>query len=79
MDDGLLQFKVISSSEREVLVETVYGGTLKSNKGINLPGVSVSAPSLTEKDKEDLICSASRTISIMSHYLSFDLRRMSFS
>lgn len=55
MDDGLLQFKVISSSEREVLVETVYGGTLKSNKGINLPGVSVSAPSLTEKDKEDLL------------------------
>jgi len=55
MDDGLLQFKVISSTEREVVTEVVYGGMLKSNKGINLPGVSVSAPSLTEKDKDDLL------------------------
>jgi pyruvate kinase len=55
MDDGLLQFKVLSSSEREVVTEVVYGGMLKSNKGINLPGVSVSAPSLTEKDKDDLL------------------------
>lgn len=55
MDDGLLQFKVISSSDREVVTEVVHGGILKSNKGINLPGVSVSAPSLTEKDKEDLL------------------------
>lgn len=55
MDDGLLQFKVLSSTEREVVTEVVYGGMLKSNKGINLPGVSVSAPSLTEKDKDDLL------------------------
>ena len=55
MDDGLLQFKVLSSSEREVVAEVKYGGFLKSNKGINLPGVAVSAPSLTEKDKEDLL------------------------
>lgn len=55
MDDGLLQFKVLSSTEREVTTEVVYGGILKSNKGINLPGVAVSAPSLTEKDKEDLL------------------------
>ena len=55
MDDGLLQFKVLSSSEHEVVAEVKYGGFLKSNKGINLPGVAVSAPSLTEKDKEDLL------------------------
>jgi pyruvate kinase len=55
MDDGLLQFKVLNSSDREVVTEVVHGGVLKSNKGINLPGVSVSAPSLTEKDKEDLL------------------------
>ncbi len=55
MDDGLLQFKVLSSTEREVTTEVVHGGILKSNKGINLPGVAVSAPSLTEKDKEDLL------------------------
>ena len=55
MDDGLLQFKVVSSNQREVVAEVVHGGILKSNKGINLPGVSVSAPSMTEKDKEDLL------------------------
>ncbi|MDD8018071.1 MAG: pyruvate kinase, partial [Bacteroidota bacterium] len=55
MDDGLLQFKVLSSTDTEVTAEVVYGGMLKSNKGINLPGVAVSAPSLTEKDKDDLL------------------------
>ncbi len=55
MDDGLLQFKVLSTTSRDVTVEVVHGGILKSNKGINLPGVAVSAPSLTEKDKEDLL------------------------
>lgn len=54
LDDGLLQLKVISVSVREVTCEVVVGGLLKDNKGINLPGVSVSAPSLTEKDREDL-------------------------
>lgn len=55
MDDGLLQFKVVSATEREVLTEVVHGGILKSHKGINLPGVAVSTPSLTGKDKEDAL------------------------
>jgi pyruvate kinase len=55
MDDGLLQFKVLSSSDKEVVTEVVYGGMLKSHKGINLPGVAVSTPSLTEKDKDDAL------------------------
>lgn len=69
MDDGLLQFSVISSTEKEVVVETVHGGLLKSNKGINLPGVAVSAPSLTEKDKEDLLFGLSNDIDYVA--LSF--------
>lgn len=55
MDDGLLQFKVLHSTDKDVVAEVVYGGILKSNKGINLPGVAVSSPSFTEKDKEDLL------------------------
>lgn len=55
MDDGLLQFKVLSTADTEVVAEVVYGGILKSHKGINLPGVAVSTPSLTEKDKEDTL------------------------
>jgi len=54
MDDGLLQLKVLSTNATDVVAEVVHGGILKEHKGINLPGVAVSAPSLTEKDMEDL-------------------------
>jgi pyruvate kinase len=54
LDDGLLEFKVISVVGDDVLCSVVTGGVLKNNKGINLPGVKVSAPCLTEKDLIDL-------------------------
>lgn len=54
IDDGNLELKTISVSKNEVLTEVVYGGILKSRKGINLPDTVVSAPSLTEKDIDDL-------------------------
>jgi pyruvate kinase len=54
MDDGLLQLKVVKSTATDVVTEVVHGGMLKEHKGINLPGVAVSAPSFTEKDIEDL-------------------------
>jgi len=53
IDDGLLEVKVLDKNEREVITEVVVGGLLKSHKGLNLPGVSVSVPSLSEKDIED--------------------------
>lgn len=55
LDDGLLELKVLSIAETDVCCVVVNGGLLKNNKGINLPGVKVSAPSLTEKDYQDLI------------------------
>jgi len=54
LDDGYLQLTVTDVSGSEVHTRVVRGGTLKNNKGINLPGVTVSAPCLTEKDLEDL-------------------------
>ena len=54
IDDGNLELKTISVSDDEVITEVIYGGILKSRKGINLPDTNVSAPSLTEKDLEDL-------------------------
>jgi pyruvate kinase len=54
MDDGLLQLRVLKSTATDVVTEVVHGGLLKEHKGINLPGVAVSAPSFTEKDIEDL-------------------------
>src|SRR5207248_299572 len=54
LDDGLLELRVLSSNETDVRCQVVHGGMLKEHKGINLPGVAVSAPALTEKDREDL-------------------------
>jgi pyruvate kinase len=54
VDDGLIALKVDAIEEHRVQVTVKYGGLLKSNKGINLPGIDVSAPSLTEKDREDI-------------------------
>jgi len=54
MDDGLLELAVEEVAGQEVRCTVVIGGLLKDRKGINLPGVSVSAPALTEKDLADL-------------------------
>jgi pyruvate kinase len=54
LDDGLLAVRVQSVSGDRVRAIVEYGGELKSNKGMNLPGVDVSAPALTEKDREDV-------------------------
>jgi pyruvate kinase len=49
-----MELTVKQVNGREVTCKVVTGGVLKNNKGINLPGVQVSAPSLTEKDLVDL-------------------------
>lgn len=54
IDDGKLSFVVKSKTKEKAVLETVIGGTLKDNKGINLPGTPISAPALSEKDIEDL-------------------------
>ena len=58
LDDGLLSTVVRAIHKDRVEVEVIYGGTLKSHKGMNLPGVQVSAPALTEKDREDAAMAA---------------------
>jgi pyruvate kinase len=54
LDDGYLALAVTEVADREVKTIVVAGGTLKNNKGINLPGVEVSAPALSEKDRHDI-------------------------
>jgi pyruvate kinase len=54
IDDGRLRLVVREVEGHEVHCDVLLGGKLSNNKGINLPGVSVSAPSLSDKDKEDL-------------------------
>jgi pyruvate kinase len=52
--DGLMELLVEQVEGNRVRMRVVHGGTLTSNKGINLPGVKMSVPSLTEKDIRDL-------------------------
>lgn len=54
IDDGKIELRVKEVRDVDVVTEVIYGGPLKSRKGINLPNTKVSAPSLTEKDLEDL-------------------------
>jgi pyruvate kinase len=54
-DDGLLEAEAIEKDREVLKIKVIVGGVLKSNKGINLPYVKVSAPSFTDKDREDLI------------------------
>jgi len=54
INDGLLDLIVLDVMKPRVLARVLHGGPLTSHKGINLPGVQVSAPSLTEKDREDI-------------------------
>ena len=54
IDDGLIELKVEDITETDVVCKVVNGGVVKSRKGVNLPGVEVNLPSLTEKDIEDL-------------------------
>ncbi len=54
LDDGNLELRVTGTESDRVLTEVVHGGLLKSSKGMNLPGVKLSTPALTEKDRRDL-------------------------
>lgn len=51
--DGLFELCVLQSSDFEVRCRVVHGGRLTDNKGMNLPGVDISAPCMTQKDIED--------------------------
>ncbi|MBA2287537.1 MAG: pyruvate kinase, partial [Ktedonobacteraceae bacterium] len=54
LDDGMMELRVLDTTETDVRCQVMHGGLLKEHKGINLPGVAVSAPALTEKDRDDL-------------------------
>jgi pyruvate kinase len=54
VDDGLLEFRVLATDGVRARCEVLEGGLLGENKGINLPGVSLRAEALSDKDKRDL-------------------------
>ncbi len=54
IDDGLIRLKIIDKKENSVVCKIENGGTLRPKKGMNLPGMKLSTPSITEKDYENL-------------------------
>jgi len=54
LSDGLIELRVHEVLDEDVVCEIINGGMLGENKGINLPGIPVRVPSLTDKDTEDL-------------------------
>ena len=54
IDDGLLELVVVDVKKPRVSARVLHGGPLRSHKGMNFPGVLVTAPSLTDKDRADV-------------------------
>jgi len=54
LDDGMMQLQVTGVEPKKVICEVIEGGYLSDHKGINLPNVAISQPSLTSKDRKDL-------------------------
>jgi pyruvate kinase len=54
LDDGLIELHVERTTETDVVCRVINGGVLGERKGINLPGVNLPIPSLTDKDRRDL-------------------------
>lgn len=54
VDDGKVRLEVVEKTKTTVVTKVIVGGMVSNNKGINLPGVAVSVPALSEKDEADL-------------------------
>jgi len=54
IDDGLIELEVISSNGSEIKTKVLNGGDVKNNKGINVPGVKINLPAITQKDIDDI-------------------------
>lgn len=54
VDDGLIELVALDVANERVKARVLNGGPLKSHKGMNLPGIQVSAPSITDKDAADI-------------------------
>jgi len=69
LDDGLLELQITAINGQEIVTEVVEGGPLRSRKGVNLPNIRTSTPSLTKKDREDLQFGLSMDVDVVA--LSF--------
>jgi pyruvate kinase len=69
IDDGKVALRAIEVDDVKVVAEVTVGGMVSNNKGINLPGVAVNVPALSEKDEDDLRWALRRGVDLVA--LSF--------
>ena len=69
INDGAIELRALEVTDTDVVTEVVIGGKVSDHKGINLPGVAVSVPALTEKDAEDLVWALDHNVDMVA--LSF--------
>jgi pyruvate kinase len=62
LDDGAIELRVESTTETDVVCRVINGGVLGERKGINLPGITLPIPSMTEKDRADLKWAAQQDV-----------------
>lgn len=55
LDDGLIEMRVEEIDRRDIVCRVINGGTVSDNKGVNVPGVRLSLPYLSEKDRQDIL------------------------
>ncbi len=66
IDDGLIELKVEAVNATDIICTIVNGGELGSRKGVNVPNVPIRLPSITDKDKEDILFGASQEIDFIA-------------
>ncbi len=66
LDDGHVALRVVETGENFLRAEVLVGGKLSSHKGINLPGVRLTIPGFTEKDRLDLAFGLSQNVDFVA-------------
>ena len=69
VDNGLINLEVLTKEDRAMQCRVIDGGILKSKRHVNLPGIRVNLPAITEKDKRDIIFSIAQEVDFIA--LSF--------
>src|SRR5690606_8584034 len=69
VDNGLINLEVLSKEERTMQCRVIDGGVLKSKRHVNLPGIRVNLPAITEKDRRDILFAVEQEVDFIA--LSF--------
>ena len=67
IDDGELNLRVVDKEEDHLVCEVMNEATLASRKSVNVPGVRINLPSLTEKDKNNILYAINKDIDFIAH------------